>query len=211
MTTHLTHDPSFISRRTTAILLIVGVHVGLIYLLATGVVHGVAAVIPPLEIKFMPDLPTPAVPPPPLQPNLTPAQVVARDPDLTFDIPQDTNTFGGEIAEQPGSVSEPPTPARVLNRIVGGPGKGFPNSDDYYPDASRRLGEAGVASVRVCVDAYGRLTAEPRVAQSSGSVRLDASALRLARAGSGHYRPTTEDGRPVDACYPLRIRFEIRD
>jgi hypothetical protein len=33
----------------------------------------------------------------------------------------------------------------------------------------------------------------------------------LARAGSGHYRPTTEDGRPVTACYPIKIRFELRN
>ncbi|HYM29333.1 MAG TPA: hypothetical protein VET66_14380 [Steroidobacteraceae bacterium] len=39
---------------------------------------------------------------------------------------------------------------------------------------------------------------------------LDGGALALARAGSGHYRPATEDGRPVSACFPFRIRFEMR-
>ncbi|TLY91210.1 MAG: energy transducer TonB, partial [Gammaproteobacteria bacterium] len=48
-------------------------------------------------------------------------------------------------------------------------------------------------------------------ARSSGSARLDDGALKLAHAGSGHYRPTTEDGRPVDSCYVFRIRFELRD
>jgi hypothetical protein len=55
----------------------------------------------------------------------------------------------------------------------------------------------------------GRLTGEPSVAQSSGSVRLDDGALKLARAGSGHYRATTEDGRAVDSCYPFRITFAL--
>jgi len=63
----------------------------------------------------------------------------------------------------------------------------------------------------VCVDAEGRLTTQPTIARSSGSVRLDDGALKLAHAGSGHYRPTTEDGRPVDSCYVFRIRFELRD
>jgi hypothetical protein len=51
----------------------------------------------------------------------------------------------------------------------------------------------------------------PALAQPSGSQRLDEAALRLARAGSGHYRPTTENGAPVNACYSYRIRFELTD
>jgi TonB family protein len=102
------------------------------------------------------------------------------------------------------------TPPKVY-RVIGGPDKGFPNTTDYYPDASRRLGEQGAAAVQVCVDAKGRLTSEPTIAQSSGSARLDGGALTLAWAGSGHYRATTEDGRAVSSCFPFRIRFEFRD
>jgi len=43
---------------------------------------------------------------------------------------------------------------------------------------------------------------------------IDASEKRplpqLARAGSGHYRATTEDGQPVNSCYPLGIRFQLK-
>jgi hypothetical protein len=49
------------------------------------------------------------------------------------------------------------------------------------------------------------------IAESSGSPRLDESATRLSLAGSGHYRPTTEDGRPVDSCYVFRVRFVMRE
>jgi hypothetical protein len=65
--------------------------------------------------------------------------------------------------------------------------------------------------LHVCVDNRGRLTSEPTISQSSGSPRLDGSALTLARAGSGHYRPTTDDGRAVNACFPFRIRFELAE
>jgi Gram-negative bacterial TonB protein C-terminal len=65
--------------------------------------------------------------------------------------------------------------------------------------------------VRVCVDVEGRLTTRPTIARSSGSVRLDDGALTLAQAGSGRYRPTTEDGRSVNSCYVFRIRFDLRD
>src|SRR6185312_12328141 len=102
-----------------------------------------------------------------------------------------------------------PTPPPV-KRVSGGPGKGFPATDDYYPAASIRLGEQGSAAIQVCVDPSGKLTAEPQVMKSSGSSRLDEGALRLAKAGSGHYRATTENGTPVSSCYGYLITFNLK-
>jgi TonB family protein len=96
-------------------------------------------------------------------------------------------------------------------RVMGGPGAGFPATDDFYPAASRRSGERGVTTIRVCVDGKGQLTTTPTVAESSGSALLDQGALKLAKAGSGHYRPSTEDGQAISDCYAYRIRFELRD
>jgi TonB family protein len=98
-----------------------------------------------------------------------------------------------------------------VTRVTGGPGAGFPDTDDYYPPAARRLGEAGTTIVSVCVDPRGRLTAAPAIVDSSGIRQIDEGALRLARAGSGHYRPTTENGQSVSACYAFRIRFQLED
>jgi TonB family protein len=95
-------------------------------------------------------------------------------------------------------------------RVQGGPGSGFPNTDDYYPSIAKRLEEQGVTTVGVCVGADGRLTSVPTIAQTSGSSRLDDGALLLAKAGSGHYRAATEDGRPVNSCYSFRVRFALR-
>ena len=83
--------------------------------------------------------------------------------------------------------------------------------DDYYPAASRRMSETGAATVQVCVDTQGRLTGDPTLATSSGSRRIDAGALNLARAGSGHYRPSTEDGRAGEFLLPLpdQVRAEL--
>jgi TonB family protein len=113
--------------------------------------------------------------------------------------------------------SEPLQPApsppirRVVDRMQGGPGIGFPSTNDFYPDASIRMGEKGVATVEACVDGKGRLISQPTIVESTGSKRLDESSVKLAEAGSGHYRATTEDGRPVNSCYPFRIRFELRN
>ena len=98
-----------------------------------------------------------------------------------------------------------PTPVKRVQDI------GFPSAEDFYPPAAIRMGEKGSATVRACVDAKGRLISEPTIVESTGSPRLDEGALKLAKAGSGHYRATTEDGQPVNSCYPFRIRFELRN
>ena len=104
-----------------------------------------------------------------------------------------------------GTVESPPPPPAV--RRVGGPGPRFPATEDFYPEASRRAAEQETSTVRVCVDVAGKLTADPRIAQSSGIERLDEGALRLARAGSGYYRSTLENGQPIADCYPFRVHF----
>jgi Gram-negative bacterial TonB protein C-terminal len=151
---------------------------------------------PPAEFKhFVIDQPTP----PPVLPLV--------EPPVDDKVPS--------ILAEPNPVPLPPpvspvSPRQVV-RVQGGTGPTFPNPDAYYPDASRRLEEQGATLLEVCVDAAGRLTRDPENSETSGSARLDAAALRLAKAGSGHYRPTTEDGHPVGSCYPIKIRFQLRN
>jgi hypothetical protein len=59
------------------------------------------------------------------------------------------------------------------------------------------------------VDETGRLSGAPSIARSSGSSGLDDGAIKLAKAGSGHYRPTLEDGRAVSGCFEYRVKFDI--
>ncbi len=120
----------------------------------------------------------------------------------------------GDVSDKPTDVGAQPvaaaTPTHVVQQVAGGPGAGFPETADFYPSQSVRLGEEGMTTVRVCVDKRGRLTSEPTTMIGSGSARLDQAAIRLARAGAGHYRATTEDGQPVDSCYPFGVRFQLR-
>ena len=88
-------------------------------------------------------------------------------------------------------------------------GKNFPNSEDFYPAASKRLGEEGSVSVRVCVGPNGKLAEEPTIQESSGSARLDEGALKLAKAG--RYIPGTVDGVPTTDCFPFRVKFELKN
>jgi protein TonB len=201
-----------LSRRTVAFIAIAAVHVLLIYAFTSGLAQHVVASIPTLmraTVELQPELQHPL--PPPLPPTF-------KFTTVTFDpvIPDPSKfNFGPEPTEpritkttESEDRGQPP-PLRPVQRILGGPGKGFPNTDDYYPAASRRMAETGAALVRVCVDTQGRLTADPAIAASSGSRRIDDGAVNLAKAGSGHYRPSMEDGQPVSSCFPYRIRFTL--
>jgi TonB family protein len=204
-----------LSRRTVALLLIVGMHVVVLYALAVGLglVPHRAGPATTTQIEFLPD-PVVAHPPPPRPPptlrSLRAPPVERVEPVLGTTDPAPEAALALDLSASPVEAQLPPAEP-PLDRVLGGPAGGFPRTEDYYPAAARRLGEKGAALVQVCVDTRGRLNTAPTLAQSSGSVRLDEGALRLARAGSGHYRPTTENGRAVDYCYPLRVRFELHD
>lgn len=199
------------SRRTTVILVIVGLHVLVVCVLATTIVapHVLKASPPPnIDVRFLPR-PTPPDPPPPIDPTLTGIRVVDPPPPQWPPERTEQTTILDRIKESPPERGLPP-PVRV-NRVPGGPGAGFPNTDDFYPPAAIRARETGISTVGVCVDDAGRLIRTPTIDQSSGSARLDDGALRLAKAGSGHYRATTENGHPVTGCYAFLVRFQLRD
>jgi protein TonB len=208
----LRFDLPLLSRRTVAFLAIAAVHVLIIYAFVSGLAQHVVTSIPSimhasLESQSQPQHPLP----PPLSSTfklkpVTEGLVDPVDPKLDFETQNTEVVLTRSVGSEAGAH---PAPPRAVQRVAGGPGKGFPNTDDYYPTASRRIEETGAALVRVCVDTQGRLTAEPTLAASSGSRRIDEGALNLAKAGSGHYRPSLEDGAPVNSCFPYRIRFTL--
>jgi TonB family protein len=197
--------------RSTTFVVVVFIHVALFYALMSGLtMHLVKSIPAPLQPRFL------TVPrereslPPPANPLIDKQRIAIPTPQFRYsEFPTDTVT---DTATTPnGSTTPPLAPAHQVTRVSGGPGSGFPSAEDVYPMMAMRLGEQGVAAVHVCVDAAGRLTTVPSIAQSSGSARLDEGAILLAKAGSGHYRPSTEDGRPVASCYSFRVRFQLRN
>jgi protein TonB len=81
-------------------------------------------------------------------------------------------------------------------------------ADDYYPAASLRLQEEGLAVVRVCVGPTGRLDGKPSIERSSGSPRLDAAALSWAREAL-RFTPATRNGEAIAACKGFRVNFRL--
>ncbi|NDA43823.1 MAG: TonB family protein, partial [Gammaproteobacteria bacterium] len=64
-------------------------------------------------------------------------------------------------------------------------------------------------TVKVCVDAKGKLIGDPSVVTSSGFDRLDEGAVKLARAG--RYQPGMAGGQPQsESCVSFRVKFEIK-
>lgn len=205
------HDFSWFSRRSTALLAIVLLHVAAFYAYTSGLAQRIVPVSPDWMrgVQIAPEVRTPPIPPPLPKPTFTPTTVDKFPTPLTrFDLPPDPTAITVARSPEP-HVAPPVVPA--VTRVPGGPGAGFPDSEDYYPPSIVRLGESGATVVSVCVDPRGRLTAAPVIAQSSGIALLDQGALKLATAGSGHYRPTTENGRPVSSCYAFRVRFHLED
>jgi protein TonB len=213
-----------LSRRSIALLVVVCLHIAVFYALLSGLAYKITRVIPtdfqthiidqPRPREILPVLPTP----PRLAPRLADRVFVPPDLPPVQDLPEKSNLAPQPVDPMPRASSTADSqltphvmPPHVVDRVQGGPGSGFPNPDEYYPMMARHLQEEGVATVRVCVDPRGRLTSDPTTIESTGSARLDAGALELARAGSGHYRPSLEDGRPVNSCYAFRVRFQLRN
>jgi protein TonB len=208
----------WVSRRSLALLLVAGLHVALIYALIDGLGDKIVPRLPPTMQTFF--LPDPARPVPPRRPQPPvldtprfawapvvdprmppPVDETGEDPPVTRDAAQNQPPDGGGSGES----------VHAVVRVPGGPGVGFPNADDYYPSIAKAMNEQGRATVNVCVDVHGRLTAEPTIVAGTNTKHLDAGALQLARAGSGRYRPTLEAGRPVDSCYSFRVRFQLKN
>jgi TonB family protein len=205
----------YFSLRSATLFLIAGLHAALFYGLITTLSHtrGTAA---PINLQNHEVTPAPREKEP--LPGSAFKDWTIYVPKPVVDTPrkidfEDVVTGDDTEKKPPRIITQlilPEPPIHVVRQFAGGPGAGFPETADFYPSASIRLGEEGISAVRVCVDPKGRLTSEPTTVKGSGSARLDEAALKLARAGSGHYRATTEDGQPVNSCYAYGVRFQLK-
>ncbi len=206
-------DFSRLSRRTIALIVIACLHVAVFYVYLNDFTRPAAPTSPlDLHAAFLNPTRQPEQPARLPLPTLAATNPISLPtPNIPLNFPADASTITVPHAPVPAAVPVPPPAPKPIQLVIGGPGAGFPTTENYYPAVARRLGETGAAAVRVCVDPGGKLTAAPTIFQSSGNAQLDQGALRLARDGSGHYRPSTENGRPMSACYAFRIKFQLED
>jgi protein TonB len=208
------HDSNFFTRRSIVFIAIIALHVFIAWALATGLARrAIELVAPPIQTEVVEEVQKKDEPPPPPPPQMERPPVEIPPPDVAIEVPQETQTTAiVDVTDKP-VPKAPPPPAPVAKKVqvAPRPGKGFPSSEDYYPPASKRLGEEGSANIHVCVGPNGKLTEDPTLAQTSGSARLDDGALKLAKAASGHYQAGTEDGQPSTMCTVFKIKFELRN
>ena len=203
-------DTAFISRRAIVLVVIILLHVLLAYGLATGLARRAMEIIaPPIQTTIVEEVQQHDLPPPPPPPEFERPPVEVPPPDINIDIPADPTPSTAITDVTDKHVAAPPPAVHAANGTNPSPGKNFPNTADYYPAASMRLGEEGSAVVHACVAPTGKLSEEPTVAKTSGSARLDEGALKLAKAG--HYNPGTEDGKPVTKCINFSIKFQLKN
>jgi protein TonB len=196
------------TRRMAVLLAIIALHIFLVWALATGLARRAIEVLaPPIQTTIVEEVKKEEAPPPPPPPQFERPPVEIPPPDVTINVPVETETTAIRVTNAP-VVKAPPVAAPTRATAIGF-GKGFPNSDEFYPDASRRLEEQGTVTVHVCVGPDNKLTEEPTVVKGVNA-RLDGGAMRLAKAGSGKYIAATEEGKPVTKCVNYNVKFQLR-
>ncbi|HUN73617.1 MAG TPA: energy transducer TonB [Steroidobacteraceae bacterium] len=165
-------------------------------------------VAPPIQTDIVQEVQKRDQPPPPPPPKMERPPVEVPPPDVAINVPVETNTTAITVVRTPKPQAAPPAPVhRAVIRGAMIDVRGSGSTDDYYPEASRRLEEQGTALVYACAGTTGRIEGSPKVEKSSGSSRLDQAALRYAQ--HAHYHPATEDGKPIPGCTRFAVTFRL--
>ncbi|MHB1542129.1 MAG: energy transducer TonB [Steroidobacteraceae bacterium] len=204
-------DTQFFTRRTAVLIAIIALHVLILYALATGLMQkAVRLAAPPIQTQIVRQVHKHLPPPPPPPPQLVQPQVQVPPPLIQINVPA-AQSHAITVTKHVVTAPPAPPPAPPATYTPPQAGRGFPRTQSYYPESSRRLGEQGTATVNICIGPNGRLTSAPRLIRSSGSPRLDRAALRYARATSGHWIPEKRNGVPISSCAALPIKFRLAD
>jgi periplasmic protein TonB len=205
------HDSSFFSRRAIVLMAIIALHVFVIWAVSTGLATRVVQVLaPPIQTDIIEEVQQRDTPPPPPPPEFERPPVEVPPPEVTIELPSEPqSTAITDVTDKPvpKAPPPPPPPRKVVHARIDS--KHFPSTEEYYPAASKRLGEEGAITVKVCVGPNGRLAEEPTVVTSSGISRLDEGAVKLAKAG--RYVAGSVDGQTTTDCFPFRIKFELKN
>lgn len=210
------------SGRMVGIVVVVLLHVGLIYALASGLAReAVQIVTEPLETKIIEEVapPPPEEPPPPPPPQFdTPPPPFIPPPEIQITQPPPPNPpVTVATTTRPPDVQRPtPNPTKVEAPPAPPTGgklnvKSIQNARADYPSQSIRLEEEGTTVMRLYCNANGRIT-EGAIVKSSGYERLDNAWLKQAASGRWRCEPLEvngqEQGAWLAAQVPLTFRLE---
>ncbi len=199
-------DSTFLTRRGAVLAAIIALHVFVIWALASGLARrAMELVAPPISADIVEEVKKQDLPPPPPPPEIERPPVEVPPPDVTINVPTESTNAIQDVTDKP--VARPPP---VVHAAVASTGialtKGL-NVDDYYPQSARRMGQQGTALVTICVGADGKFSKQPTIEKSSGTASLDEAAIRV--ANSGKFKAATQEGKPVEACTKLPVKFKL--
>jgi protein TonB len=204
-----TQDSGLFTRRGGVIVVVVAIHVLAFYALANGLVQKVANMVaPPIKADIVEEIKPDEAPPPPPPPEMERPPVEVPPPEVSIDLPMETNTTAiQDVSDKPPPPAPPPPP-----RIAGAPAKMTRpvNPDDYYPPGSIRREEQGSPVVQACVGPNGRLLREPVVTDTSGFPDLDGAAVKVAKAT--RFAAGTENGTALpESCIKFKVKFVLKN
>jgi periplasmic protein TonB len=205
-------DSSFFTRRGLVFLIIVAIHIGMAYLLASGMSHRIVdAVLGPIETRIIEEAPKIDEPPPPPPPKIETPPPFVPPPDVAIEIPAEAppaTAIRTVTAERP--VAPPPkVAAPSIPKTAPKSDPRRPLSQPEYPPSSRRAGEAGTVVLQIYVLENGRV-GDAKVLTSSGFPKLDEAALREVKR-SWRLQPGTENGKPVAMWGQFAVTFKLTD
>ena len=206
MSAYYPQETSIFSKRAIVFVAIVVFHVLVIYAFATGLAKSgqryLSTILQTTMIQQEKPKDLPPPPPPVDLKEKPPVQVIAPDINITVPVeaPPPIQNVTTKAAPPP-----PPAPRAVA---PGTPIKpiSMPDVHDYYPEQARRDGQEGRAQVKVCVGANGKIQSA-ETASTSGFPALDEAALKVAKAA--RFKPATSEGKAVDSCATLPVKFEL--
>jgi protein TonB len=200
-------DPT---KQTIGFLIVVLFHVGLGYVVVSGLGRSAIEVIKkPLETKLIEDVKPPDTPPPPPPPKLAPPPppfIPLPDIQVRTPAPNAIQQVTTVKPVEPPPVA-PPAPKHepVVVPAVVDAAKSCRSPE--YPAVSRRMEETGTVVLDFLIDLDGRV-AESKVEQSSGHPRLDDAArdaMSLCKFKAG-----TIDGKPERTWARIRYTWKLQ-
>ena len=203
-------DTNFLTRRGVVAAAIVALHVLAAWGFASGLAtKAIQALAPPIEATMEEELPQEEEPPPPPPPEMERPPVEVPPPEVTIDLPMETNTTAiQDVTDKPPPPAPTPPP-----RVAGQPAKMTrpANPDDFYPPGSIRREEQGSPVVQACVGSNGRLLRDPVVTDTSGFPDLDSAAVKVAKA-TRYAAGTAEGGSAMtESCIKFKVKFVLKN
>lgn len=203
------------SKRTIIVVIVALLHVGMYYVIESGLSHQIISMLaPPIDtVMIDEDVPQEELPPPPPPPEIAEPPPFIPPPEVTVQAMAESKAIQVVTNERPPVVAPPPVapPAPVEVPLVKGgfdPKRPIRSNDEFYPSASVRAGEEGVATVEIYIAADGRVT-DGRIKTSSGFPRLDEATIKYVK--TWRMKPATRGGVPEGSWVTVPVRWKIEN